>query len=189
MKDNKGALKENRTLPAIFLAACELAADKGSVDEKTLHKKLRIRIPTAIKIICTMDIAGYLGERKGKGKGFVFSCGKCNLEEVRGRVAALGSKYLPLVESDEAFAETGYDGYVRGILLPALKTGIFYGSLSVTFLERKLSVVYERACEVYDLLGVAGFLGADDEINPGRKLMTIGYDGYDAVYARAESRK
>ena len=56
-------------------------------------------------------------------------------------------------------------------------------------MERKLSVVYERACEVYDLLGVAGFLGADDEINPGRKLMTIGYDGYDAVYARAESRK
>ena len=187
MKDNKGALKENRTLPAIFLAACEFAAEKGFVDEKTLHKKLKIRIPTAVKIICAMDIAGYLGERIGKG--FVFSCGKCNLEEVRGRVARLDSKYLPLVESDEAFAETGYDGYVRGILLPALKTGIFYGSLSVTFLERKLSVVYERACEVYDLLGVAGFLGADDEINPGRKLMTIGYDGYDAVYARAESRK
>lgn len=51
MKDNKGALKENRTLPAIFLAACEFAAEKGFVDEKTLHKKLKIRIPTAVKII------------------------------------------------------------------------------------------------------------------------------------------
>ena len=47
-----------------------------------------------------------------------------------------------------------------------------------------MSVGYERAHEIYDIIAACGLLGDEDEINPGRRKMTVGFADYDALYAR-----
>ena len=73
---------------------------------------------------------------------------------------------------------------MTGTLLPAVRIGVLYGSLSVIFLERKMSVGFERAHEIYDIIAACGLLGEEDDINPGRRKITIGLADYDALYAR-----
>ena len=37
---------------------------------------------------------------------------------------------------------------------------------------------------IYDIIAACGLLGDEDEINPGRRKMTVGFADYDALYAR-----
>ena len=55
---------------------------------------------------------------------------------------------------------------MTGTLLPAVRIGVLYGSLSVIFLERKMSVGFERAHEIFDIIAACGLLGEEDDITP-----------------------
>ena len=59
---------------------------------------------------------------------------------------------------------------------------------TVIFLERKMSVGFERAHEIYDIIAACGLLGEEDDINPGRRKIVIGLADYDALYARLVTR-
>lgn len=180
-------LQENRTLAVLAAEAAEYAAGERTINAKALAKRLGIFRPTAVKLLCLLDLMGLLGERGRKGFE-VLPCARA-AEEIRARAERLPQDYLPLSEDEKEFEKAGYDGYMFGTLLPALKIGITYGSISVIYLQRKMSVGYERAHEIYDLLGAGGFFDKDDEINPGRKLMTVGYSDYDRIYMRLEGRR
>ena len=88
-----------------------------------------------------------------------------------------------MVEEDKAFKAIGAEGYMTGTLLPAVRICVLYGSVSVIFLQRKMSVGYERAHEIFDIIAACGFLGEEDEINPGRRKVNIGYADYDRLFA------
>ena len=177
-----GVIKESATFFEFIRRAAEYAEREGRVAEKKLAKALGVRIPTAAKLVCALEIAGVLGRKDGKYRPYTGSGSE------KGEIAARGAEfpqdYLPLVEDDKAFKPIGAEGYMTGTLLPAVKIGVFYGSLSVVFLERKMSVGYERAHEIFDIIAACGLLEGEDEINPGRRKMKLGLADYDALYAR-----
>lgn len=179
-----GIRRENRTFAELIAAAAAIGGKKGKLSESSLRRGLKVFFPTAVKVLCAFEIAGALGERKGRNFAF-----RADGTAVFGDKGGEREDYFPLAETDADFAKVGFKGYLAGTLLPAIKIGITYGSLSVVFLERKMSVGYERAREVYDLIAAAGLLGGDDEINPGRKLMRLTPSEYDALYERVTFRK
>lgn len=179
-----GVRRENRTFAELAAAAADAGAKKGKISERALRRALKVFYPTAVKVLAAFELAGALGECKG-GK-FEFIADRVPSSKDGGGER---EEYLPLAETDDDFRKVGFKGYLTGTLLPAVKIGITYGSLSVVFLERKMSVGYERAREVYDLVAAAGLLGGDDEINPGRKLMKMTPAEYDVLYGRVVSRQ
>ena len=179
-----GIRRENRTFAELVAAAAVRGEKKGRLSESALRRELKVFYPTAVKVLCAFEIAGALGERKGSNFDF-----RPDAAAVWGGKGGEKEDYLPLAETDSDFKSVGFKGYLTGTLLPAVKIGITYGSLSVVFLERKMSVGYERAREVYDLIAAAGLLGEEDEINPGRKLMKMTFSEYDALYERVSLRK
>lgn len=177
-----GILQEKETFFGVIADAVAYAKREGRVSEKKLKSALGVHLPTASKAVCALLLMGVVGRREGKYYPYV---GKGDEEaKVRARAEGYAQDYLPLAEEDKAFRSVGTDGYMTGTLLPAIKTGTMFGSLSVIFLERKLSVGYERAHEIYDIIAACGLLGDEDEINPGRRKMTVGFADYDALYAR-----
>lgn len=180
--------QEKNTFAEYAVLAAELGAKEGHLSEKSLCRHLGIHAPTAVKLLCAFDMAGLLGD-EDKKKGFVWQGNADDVAALKTRRDSLGQTYLPLVERDKDFEKLGYTGYLFGTLVPALKLGLTFGSLSVIFLQRKMSVVNERAHEIYDLLGICGFYDGDDPINPGRKLMTVTHSDYDGMYVRLEKRK
>ncbi len=184
----KEEVRQERNTFARYAAEFAAKAKHGEeVNEKVLCKRLGIHRPTATKLLCAFDLAGYLGEQDRKG--FVWLGDDKTAEVLAARAEELHQEYLPLVERDKDFDAIGYRGYLFGTLIPALKLGITFGSLSVIFLQRKMSVVRERAEEIYDLLGVGGFHGEDDQINTGRKMTAATHADFDRIYVRLESRK
>lgn len=184
----KEEVRQERNTFARYAAEFAAKAKHGEeVNEKVLCKRLGIHRPTATKLLCAFDLAGYLGEQDRKG--FVWLGDDKTAEVLAARAEELHQEYLPLVERDKDFDAIGYRGYLFGTLIPALKLGITFGSLSVIFLQRKMSVVRERAEEIYDLLGVGGFHGEDDQINTGRKMTAATHADFDRIYIRLESRK
>lgn len=179
--------RERKTFAEYAAEFAEKAKPGDEVNEKSLCKRLGIHRPTATKLLCAFDLAGYLGEQDRKG--FVWLGDDKTAEVLAARAEELHQEYLPLVERDKDFDAIGYRGYLFGTLIPALKLGITFGSLSVIFLQRKMSVVRERAEEIYDLLGVGGFHGEDDQINTGRKMTAATHADFDRIYIRLESRK
>lgn len=175
-------IKENGTFFEIAARAAEYAAEKGKVSEKKLAKALGIRMPTASKTVCALALMGVLGKKDGRY--YPYTGNGAEAAEVRARAAEYPQDYLPLVEDAAAFGKIGADGYMTGTLLPAVKIGVMYGSVSVIFLQRKMSVVFERAHEIYDIMAVCGMFGGEDEFNPGRKKFIPGSADYDALYAR-----
>lgn len=171
--------QESRTFGTLADEAAEYAARKGAISEKKLSRALGIFRPTAAKLLAAFVVAGAAREI-GRGK-FAF------LPAAYRPTDGGAEGYLPLAETDAAFSEVGVRGYLKGTLLPALKIGLTYGSLSVIFLERKMSVGYERAHEVYDIIAVAGLLGEEDGRNPGRRLLTLSPARYDELYAEVNA--
>lgn len=179
-----GVRREERTFAELVVAAASIGESKGKLSERALCRALKVYYPTAVKVLAAFELAGALGECRG-GK-YVFLSDRASVMKDGGGER---EEYLPLAETDVDFRKVGFKGYLTGTLLPAVKIGITYGSLSVVFLERKMSVGYERAREVYDLVAAAGLLDGDDEINPGRKLTKMTPAEYDVLYGRVASRQ
>lgn len=177
-----GIVKENDTFFGLVARAAEYAAAEGRVNEKKLAKALGVHIPTAAKLVCALRVMGVLGAKEKKYHPYTGNGTEAAAAERR--KAEYAQDYLPLVEEEKAFKPIGADGYMTGTLLPAVRIGVLYGSLSVIFLERKMSVGFERAHEIYDIIAACGLLGEEDDINPGRRKIAIGLADYDALYAR-----
>lgn len=175
-------IKERDTFFGLTAQAAAYAAKEGRVSEKKLAKALDVRMPTAAKLVCALRIMGVIGGREKKYYPYTGTGSEAG--ETEGRSADYPQDYLPLVEEDKAFKPIGAEGYLTGTLLPALRIGAWYGSLSVIFLERKMSVGFERAHEIFDIIAACGLLGEEDDINPGRRKMKLDLAGYDALYAR-----
>ena len=181
-----GIVKENDTFFGLVARAAEYAAAEGRVNEKKLAKAVGVHIPTAAKLVCALRVMGVLGGKDKKYYPYTGSGTEAAAAEKR--KAEYAQDYLPLVEEDKAFKPIGADGYMTGTLLPAIRIGAMYGSLSVIFLERKMSVGFERAHEIFDIIAACGLLGEEDEINPGRRKMAASLSDYDALYARLVTR-
>ena len=177
-----GVIRESISFFEVIALAAEYAEREGKVSEKKLKKALGVHLPTAAKAICALAVTGVVGRKEKKYYPFTGSTGVP--AEVQAERSRHKEDYLPLVEEDKAFAPIGVEGYMMGTLLPAIKIGVLYGSLSVVFLERKMSVGYERAHEIYDIIAACGLLGEEDDLNPGRKKMKLGFADFDALYAR-----
>ena len=136
--------------------------------------------------MCALRVMGVLGAKEKKYHPYTGNGTEAAAAERR--KAGYAQDYLPLVEEEKAFKPIGADGYMTGTLLPAVRIGVLYGSLSVIFLERKMSVGFERAHEIFDIIAACGLLGEEDDINPGRRKVTIGLADYDALYARLVAR-
>lgn len=177
-----GVIRENDTFFGIIAGAVALAAKEGKVSEKKIESALGVRRPTAAKVMCALAVMNLLGEKHGKKS--LYAGAPDEAERVLRRKDEFAQDYLPLVEEDKAFREIGAEKYMTGTLLPAIKIGILYGSLSVVFLERKMSVAYERAHEIFDIIAACGLLGEEDDINPGRRKMLMTFADYDSLYRR-----
>lgn len=89
----------------------------------------------------------------------------------------LNAEMEPLHEEDEAIDETPWEDFVaeremmeEDELLPdAIKLLEEYESVSISFLQRKLRVGYNRAARLIDLLDQRGLIGEPDEDNHGRR--------------------
>lgn len=177
-----GIIRESDTFFGIVARALALAQKEGYVSEKKIESALGVRRPTAAKVMCALAVMDVLGERHGKKFSY-----KGTAEDAANALRLkeeFSQDYLPLVEEDKAFKAVGAENYMTGTLLPAVRIGVLYGSLSVVFLERKMSVAYERAHEIYDIIAACGLLGEEDEINPGRRKMKMGFADFDRLYAR-----
>lgn len=175
-----GIIKEKETFFTLVPRAREFARREGKFSEKKLASALGVHRPTAAKLICALLVTGDIEQTKGDK--FLFTDGGGGRNDAG--ADAFTHDYLPLVEDEKAFRAIGHEGYMTGTLLPAVKTGILYGSLSVIFLQRKLSVAYERAHEIFDIIAACGLLGEEDDRNPGRRKMAFGFADYDALCAR-----
>ena len=60
-----GVIKESATFFELIRRAAEYAEREGRVAEKKLAKALGVRIPTAAKLVCALEIAGVLGSKDG----------------------------------------------------------------------------------------------------------------------------
>lgn len=176
-----GIRQEKETFGQIFERAVCLASERGEISEKLLKKKLGIALPTAVKVMAAMYACGFIGA-EGKRGVFEFSADRNRLMRLGKND---GSTYEMLVEEDGAYKCVTFIDYACDTLLQALNFALnFGGSMSVGFLQRKLNVGLERATEIYDIIYACGFLGEDDEFNPGRKKLNITHSDYDALYAR-----
>ena len=174
-------IRESDTFFGLVARALETAADAGRISEKKIVSALGVPKPTAAKIMCALALIGALGEKHG-GK-YAYAGEADATADVRKRAEEFPQDYLPMVEEDKAFKAIGAEGYMTGTLLPAVRICVLYGSVSVIFLQRKMSVGYERAHEIFDIIAACGFLGEEDEINPGRRKVNIGYSDYDRLFA------
>lgn len=180
-------IRESDTFFGLIARALETASDAGRISEKKIVSALGVRKPTAAKIMCALALIGALGEKHG-GK-YVYAGTADAAVDVRKRAEEFPQDYLPMVEEDKAFKQVGAEGYMTGTLLPAVRICVLYGSVSVIFLQRKMSVGYERAHEIFDIIAACGFLGEEDEINPGRRKVKIGYSDYDRLFAELGGAK
>ena len=174
--------REKETFFGIIVASAALGERTGVVSPEKIASALKVKMPTAIKAYCALEVMGLLGEVTRKKRVYTGKAGES--ARIAARKEEFPQDYFPLVEDASAFSEVGAAGYIGGTLLPALKAGMMYGSLSVIFIERKLGVPYERAREIFDIIAAAGLLGDEDEFNPGRRLMNFGFADYDALFAR-----
>lgn len=128
--------REKETFFGIIAASAALGERTGVVSPEKIASALKVKMPTAIKAYCALEVMGLLGEVTRKKRVYTGKAGES--ARIAARKEEFPQDYFPLVEDASAFSEVGAAGYIGGTLLPALKAGMMYGSLSVIFIERKL---------------------------------------------------
>lgn len=121
--------REKETFFGIIAASAALGERTGVVSPEKIASALKVKMPTAIKAYCALEVMGLLGEVTRKKRVYTGKAGES--ARIAARKEEFPQDYFPLVEDASAFSEVGAAGYIGGTLLPALKAGMMYGSLSV----------------------------------------------------------